>query len=185
MNQSTTTQGSSGRYSGRLLCRVLCQGAASRYVDHTNGVKDFDVWAFTPSAPMDPPSQMARDGRLRPLEVRPPSRRSAPLPGPPCGPHGPVTPRLACGRSRQCCAQLPVCRADGVGQGTSSQGRGTHRPLRPRRRDHLAAPALTTLAARRRQAVSLSVSRLARAARTPTARYVRQIAASAAGSDRA
>jgi len=36
----------SGRYAGRLLCRVLCQGAALHYVDHTNGVKDFDVWSF-------------------------------------------------------------------------------------------------------------------------------------------
>jgi len=38
--------GGSGRYAGRLLCRVLCQGAALQYVDHTNGVKDFDVWSF-------------------------------------------------------------------------------------------------------------------------------------------
>jgi len=37
---------SSGRYAGRLLCRVLCQGAELHYVDHTNGVKDFDVWSF-------------------------------------------------------------------------------------------------------------------------------------------
>jgi hypothetical protein len=36
----------SGRYAGRLLCRALCQGAALHYVDHTNGVKDFDVWSF-------------------------------------------------------------------------------------------------------------------------------------------
>ena len=36
----------SGRYAGRLLCRVLCQGAALHYVDKRNGVKDFDVWSF-------------------------------------------------------------------------------------------------------------------------------------------
>lgn len=36
----------SGRYAGRLLCRALCQGAALHYVDHKNGVKDFDVWSF-------------------------------------------------------------------------------------------------------------------------------------------
>jgi hypothetical protein len=34
------------RYAGRLLCRVLCQGAALHFVDHANGVKDFDVWSF-------------------------------------------------------------------------------------------------------------------------------------------
>jgi hypothetical protein len=36
----------SGRYAGRLLRRVLCQGAALHFVDYTNGVKDFDVWSF-------------------------------------------------------------------------------------------------------------------------------------------
>jgi len=36
----------SGRYAGRLLCRALCQGAALHFVDHTSGVKDFDVWSF-------------------------------------------------------------------------------------------------------------------------------------------
>jgi hypothetical protein len=36
----------SGRYSGRLLCRALCQGAALHYVNGSNGVKDFDVWSF-------------------------------------------------------------------------------------------------------------------------------------------
>jgi hypothetical protein len=35
-----------GRYSGRLICRALCQGAALHYVDHVNGVKDFDIWSF-------------------------------------------------------------------------------------------------------------------------------------------
>jgi hypothetical protein len=37
---------SSGRYAGRLVCRALCQGAAAHYVDHTTGIKDFDVWSF-------------------------------------------------------------------------------------------------------------------------------------------
>jgi len=31
---------------GRLLGRALCQGAALRYVNGSNGVKDFDVWSF-------------------------------------------------------------------------------------------------------------------------------------------
>jgi len=35
-----------GRYTGRLLCRALCQGAALHYLDRSNGVKDFDVWSF-------------------------------------------------------------------------------------------------------------------------------------------
>jgi hypothetical protein len=35
-----------GRYTGRLLCRALCQGAALHYLDGKNGVKDFDVWSF-------------------------------------------------------------------------------------------------------------------------------------------
>ncbi len=37
-----TGSAASGRYAGRLLC----QGAALHYVDHTNGVKDFDVWSL-------------------------------------------------------------------------------------------------------------------------------------------
>ena len=36
----------SARYQGRLLGRALCQGGASHYVNHCNGVKDFDVWSF-------------------------------------------------------------------------------------------------------------------------------------------
>jgi hypothetical protein len=35
-----------GRYSGRLLGRALCQGAAVHYVNEQNGVKDFGVWSF-------------------------------------------------------------------------------------------------------------------------------------------
>jgi len=41
---SRNRQGS-GRYAGRLLGRVLCQGAALHYVNGNNGVKDFDVWS--------------------------------------------------------------------------------------------------------------------------------------------
>jgi hypothetical protein len=36
----------SGWYTGRLLTRPLCQGAALHYVDMRNSVKDFDVWSF-------------------------------------------------------------------------------------------------------------------------------------------
>jgi hypothetical protein len=36
----------SGRYAGRLLGQALCQGAALRYVNGWDGVKDFDVWSF-------------------------------------------------------------------------------------------------------------------------------------------
>jgi hypothetical protein len=36
----------SGRYTGRLLGRALCQGAAVHFINGTNGVKDFDVWSF-------------------------------------------------------------------------------------------------------------------------------------------
>jgi hypothetical protein len=32
----------------------LCQGAALHYVDHTNGVKDFDVWSFYAEHPDGP-----------------------------------------------------------------------------------------------------------------------------------
>ena len=35
-----------GRYTDRLVCRALCQGAALHYLDARNGVKDFDVWSF-------------------------------------------------------------------------------------------------------------------------------------------
>ena len=42
---------SSGRFRGRLLLLVLCQGAASHYVDRSHGVKDFDVWGFFKSLP--------------------------------------------------------------------------------------------------------------------------------------
>jgi len=34
------------RYSGRLLCRASCQGAALYYLSGEKGIKDFDVWSF-------------------------------------------------------------------------------------------------------------------------------------------
>jgi hypothetical protein len=46
------------RYSAleeRLICVALCQGAALHLIDGTNGVKDFDVWAFFAARPEDPP----------------------------------------------------------------------------------------------------------------------------------
>jgi hypothetical protein len=36
----------SGRYRGRMLCLLLCQGSALHFCDGTSGIKDFDVWAF-------------------------------------------------------------------------------------------------------------------------------------------
>lgn len=33
-------------YRSRVLLTALCQGAALHYLDHTNGVKDLDVWTF-------------------------------------------------------------------------------------------------------------------------------------------
>ncbi len=44
----------SGRYASRLLCRALCQGAALHYINHANGVKDFDVWSFYAEHPDGP-----------------------------------------------------------------------------------------------------------------------------------
>ena len=46
--------GWSKRYSGRLLCVALCQGAALHFVDGSNGVKDFDVWSFFREIPGQP-----------------------------------------------------------------------------------------------------------------------------------
>jgi hypothetical protein len=62
------------------------------------------------------------------------------------------------GRSGRRSPQLDVRRADGIGQGLGGQGRGSHRPVRPRRKDHLAEPALTTLGTR--LPLSLSVNLL-------------------------
>lgn len=33
-------------YRDRVICVVLCQGAALHFVNGTNGVKDLDVWTF-------------------------------------------------------------------------------------------------------------------------------------------
>lgn len=42
------------RYSTRILCVALCQGAALHYVDGRNGIKDLDVWTFFSQYPGDP-----------------------------------------------------------------------------------------------------------------------------------
>ncbi len=41
-------------YAKRLFAVALCQGAALHYVDHQNGVKDFDVWSFYTESPVRP-----------------------------------------------------------------------------------------------------------------------------------
>lgn len=35
-----------GLYRNRMLLLALAQGSALHYLDGTNGIKDFDVWAF-------------------------------------------------------------------------------------------------------------------------------------------
>ncbi len=42
-------------YKGKQLLIALCQGAALHYMDHKNGVKDFDVWFFYPKKTIDLP----------------------------------------------------------------------------------------------------------------------------------
>jgi hypothetical protein len=42
------------RYSNRLLCVALCQGAALHFIDNSNGIKDFDVWSFFREKPRQP-----------------------------------------------------------------------------------------------------------------------------------
>ena len=41
-------------YADRILCIVLCQGAAVHYINEKNGVKDFDVWTFYAKHPDAP-----------------------------------------------------------------------------------------------------------------------------------
>ena len=38
----------------RLICVVLCQGAARHFIDDKNGVKDFDIWTFFAAHPDAP-----------------------------------------------------------------------------------------------------------------------------------
>ena len=41
-------------YWNRVLCVLLCQGAALHFIDGKNGVKDFDVWTFYRAHPRRP-----------------------------------------------------------------------------------------------------------------------------------
>jgi hypothetical protein len=41
-------------YRRRLLCVCLCQGAALRFIDGRNGIKDLDVWTFFARSPKRP-----------------------------------------------------------------------------------------------------------------------------------
>lgn len=41
-------------YSNQLVCVALCQGAALHFIEHTNGIKDFDVWSFFREQPGQP-----------------------------------------------------------------------------------------------------------------------------------
>ena len=43
-----------GLYRNRLILLALAQGSALHYVDGTNGIKDFDVWAFFEAGPSKP-----------------------------------------------------------------------------------------------------------------------------------
>ncbi|MBI4574358.1 MAG: hypothetical protein HY713_13865 [candidate division NC10 bacterium] len=56
-------------YGQRVICVLLCQGAALHYVDGTSGVNDFDVWTFyraRPAHSFPPRRNMPHDfGALR------------------------------------------------------------------------------------------------------------------------
>ena len=50
--------------SSRVLGVALCQGAAMHFIDHENGIKDFDVWTFyaaTAGQPFPPRRTASRD----------------------------------------------------------------------------------------------------------------------------
>lgn len=54
-----------------LLCIALCQGAAKHYVDHKNGVKDFDIWYFyTRSRSKSHLSRLGRYGIVRDSKMK-------------------------------------------------------------------------------------------------------------------
>lgn len=43
-----------GLYRNRLILLALAQGSALHYLNGTNGIKDFDVWAFFEAGPAKP-----------------------------------------------------------------------------------------------------------------------------------
>jgi hypothetical protein len=118
----------SGRYAGRLLCRVLGQGAALHYVGHVNGVKDFDVWSFYARRTDGPfPARWRGTADFGPSKF-------GRFPGDPpryqgrrVDLTGPVTPHPARSRSGRRSSQLPFRRTDGIGQGPGSESGGLHR----------------------------------------------------------
>jgi hypothetical protein len=69
-------------YRGRLLCVALCQGAALHFVNHGNGVKDFDVWTFFARSPRRPHPDPALYRRNKPADYgRSPFGRTPGAPG--------------------------------------------------------------------------------------------------------
>ena len=128
-----------GRYAGRLLCRALCQGAALHFLDGKNGVKDFDVWSFYAALDDGPfPYLVAWHGQLRPVQVRPLSRRPAVVHRTARRLPRTFTACAARHRPGSHAARLPVHSAHSNSGSTSRQGSHLDQPRPIRRRVRLA-----------------------------------------------